>query len=161
MFRRIVEALSPRLMSMTYSFTRDQDEARDLLQETWIRAYEKRHQYGGRGSLVGWLYSIGRSVCLDALAKRKRREELDFRATDSPSFDSSDQLDHRVDLRCALHSAFADLPPRERDVVWARLVSGLSTRETAKLLGCAEGTIKATLHHALGKIKISMEEWVT
>jgi RNA polymerase sigma factor (sigma-70 family) len=53
-----------------------------------------------------------------------------------------------------------ELPDRERDVVILRMLEGRSTREAAEALGCAEGTVKATLSHALKKLHSSMEIWV-
>ncbi len=53
-----------------------------------------------------------------------------------------------------------DLPERERDVVVLRMLYERSTRETAEVLGCAEGTVKSTLPHALKKLQVSMEVWV-
>jgi RNA polymerase sigma-70 factor (ECF subfamily) len=60
-------------------------------------------------------------------------------------------------LRAALHTAVMDLPEREREVVLLRLVEGLSTRETALRLRCAEGTVKATLHHATRKLRTQLK----
>ena len=53
-----------------------------------------------------------------------------------------------------------ELPERERDIVVLRMLYQRSIRETAEALGCAEGTVKAALHHALKKLQNSMEVWV-
>lgn len=55
LFRRLVDELSPRLLAVTRSFSRDLDEAHDLLQETWQRAYTKRGSFRGEGSILAWL----------------------------------------------------------------------------------------------------------
>ena len=59
----------------------------------------------------------------------------------------------RAELRGKLVDAVADLPPRERDAVELRLVQGLSTKKAAQRMECAEGTVKAALHHARQKLQ--------
>jgi len=65
----------------------------------------------------------------------------------------------RSELRAAIHLAMMELPDREREVAWFRLVDGLSTRDTAEALGIAPGTVKATFYHAIRKLRSSMEKW--
>ncbi len=124
-FRRVVEDYSPRLLAFVRPFAADLDDAHDLLQEMWHRAYEKRRSFSGSGSLLGWLYAVCRTVCLASAERRTARGGL---AAGSPL---------------------------------ARMLRQRSTRETAEMLGCAEGTVKATLHHALKKLQISTEVWVS
>lgn len=163
MFRRIVERYSPRLMSVAITYAVDRDDARDLLQEVWFRVFRKRGQFVGRGSLIGWLYSICRTVCLDATAKRQTRDRLAPEALQiQPEYTpGSEDLVHRSEVRRSLHEALLALPTREREVAIMRMIEGRSTRETARLLGIAEGTVKAALHHAIKKLKSSMEVWVS
>ena len=63
-------------------------------------------------------------------------------------------------LHESINRALMELPERERDVVVLRMLYQRSTREAAEALGCAEGTVKAALHHALKKLQNSMEAWV-
>jgi len=55
--------------------------------------------------------------------------------------------------RLRVRSAVADLPPRQREVVTLRMLEGMSTKATAELLDCAEGTVKASLSHALANLR--------
>ena len=66
----------------------------------------------------------------------------------------------RTELRRSVAEAIMELPDREREVVVLRLLHHRSTRETADMLECAEGTVKAALHHATRKLQSSMEVWV-
>ncbi len=72
-FRRLVDAYSPRLLAVIRPFAADTDDAHDLLQETWRRAYVKRRTFSGTGSLLGWLYAVCRSVCLSDVRVRSAR----------------------------------------------------------------------------------------
>ncbi len=160
-FRRVVEAYSPRLVAFVRPFADDLDEAHDLLQQMWHRAYEKRRSYSGSGTLLGWLYAVSRTVCLASVERRASRDGL---AAGSPLAPDSPDPQHDVEqamLRESIHRAVMELPERERDVVVLRMLRQRSTRETAEMLGCAEGTVKATLHHALKKLQKSMEVWVS
>ncbi len=162
LFRRLVEELSPRLLSLTRSFSRDLDEAHDLLQETWQRAYVKRQSFRGEGSIFAWLYAVCRNVCLAETGKRSARDGLsdDLDRLEAPGRSDPGVIAERAQLSRFLHRAVTDLPERERAVVILRLLEGLTTRETAAALGCAEGTVKAALHHALKKLETRMEVWV-
>ena len=66
----------------------------------------------------------------------------------------------RSALRESINRALMEIPERERDVVVLRMLHERSTQETAAAFGCAEGTVKSTLHHALKKLQVSMEVWI-
>ncbi|MEE9133667.1 MAG: RNA polymerase sigma factor [Gemmatimonadota bacterium] len=162
LFRRLVDDHSPHLLALVRSFAVDLDEAHDLVQETWQRAYAKRMSYSGSGPLLGWLYAVCRNVCLASVRKQaaRRRTELDGVASSDFAAAYPDETAERAELRRSIKRALMELPDRERDVVVLRMLEQKSTRETAEALGCAEGTVKAALHHALKKLQVAMEVWV-
>jgi RNA polymerase sigma-70 factor (ECF subfamily) len=166
-FRVLVERHSPRLLAIARSFTDDVDEAHDLVQEVWLRVYEKRRTFAARGPLVAWICTIGYSVCMERTSRRRRAAPVaavpaDARAveeTPAPGALSPDVGAERAELRRALHRGMAELTERERSAVLLRLIEGRSTREAAEALACAEGTVKATLHHALRKLQQHLKGW--
>jgi len=165
-FRRVVEELSPRLLSLLRCYALDPEDALDLLQQTWTRAFEQRLSFSGRGSLTGWIMAVGRNLALDAVrARRGRPKAAATQATAQHADwipagrDPADREMERVELGRALNDALLDLPERQRDVVVLRLIEGLSVRDTAHRMDCAEGTVKATLHHALTSLKQTLKEW--
>jgi RNA polymerase sigma-70 factor, ECF subfamily len=141
-------------MPLIRAFARDPDDAEDLLQLTWMRAYEKRATYAG-GSLLSWLYTVCRSVCITRYRTARHRQDLLELMVNEPNrmvvVDDGPDVDGIVE-------AIADLPERQRDAITYRLVEGHSTRETAELMGCAEGTVKALLHHAVQNIRTTMNQ---
>ena len=161
-FRRLVDAFSPRLLAFTRSYAADLDDAHDLLQEAWKRAYEKRATLSGSGTILGWLYTVCRSVCLSTIRARNSRSRVvldpEMHMGNPPL--GPDASAERGELRRSIYEALSELPQRERDVVILRMLEQRSTRETAEQLGCAVGTVKASLHHALAKLQTSMEAWV-
>lgn len=155
LFTELVRTHSPRLLPQLRRYAGVDADAHDLLQETWLRAYAKRRSFEGRGSFIGWLLVVARNVGAAAVRRRVRRpvtEELPDLA--APHDQES------ITLRDSLRDAVLALPERQREVVLLRLVEGLSTTETARLLGCAEGTVKATLHHATRKLRELLREGV-
>lgn len=161
-FRRAVDTYSPRLLAFLRPFASDVDDAHDLLQDMWHRAYDKRHSFSGSGTLLGWLYAISRSMGLAAGKKQTLRDrvavEHAYHIGEPPV--SPDLAAERAELRTSLGEALVELPEREREVVILRMIEQRSTRETATALDCAEGTVKAALHHALKKLQTSMEAWI-
>lgn len=162
MFRIAVERYSPRILPALRTFASGDADTYDLLQEMWRRAYDKRRSFATSGTLLGWLLAIARTVGLDSVRRRCARERIQVEpeyhlGTAGP--DPSEALEQR-DLAGSIRRALLDLPDRERDVVILRMLEQRSTRETAAALGCAEGTVKASLHSALKKLRAPMEVWV-
>lgn len=153
LFAELVAAHSRRIWPQLRRYAQTEAEARDLLQDVWARAYAKRQTFDGRGSFIGWLMTVARTVGLVA-AKKRGREPAIAELSDVPDPAASrDGL-----LLATLRDAVLALPERQRDVVMLRLVEGLSTTETARRLECAEGTVKATLHQATRKLRESLKE---
>lgn len=157
LFTALVREYSPRLRPYLRRFAAPDIDAHDLLQEVWLLAFRKRHTFEGRGSLLGWLLMVSRTVGM-AAARKRRREPV------------TEEL-HDIDLAVAgnqetvlsgdlWRNAVLALPERQRDVLLLRLVEGLSTAETAQVLQCAEGTVKATLHQATRKLQSLLKETV-
>jgi len=160
LFRRLVEAHTPRLIAFVRPFADGEDDAEDLVQETWQLVYRKRETFRGTGTLLGWIYSIARNVCLG-----RRRVVARGAVSPDPQLHmgsgaaSADMVVEDAEFRRDLNAAIMQLPDRERDVVILRLLEQRSTLETASALRCAEGTVKAALHHAVGKLRTSIKEW--
>lgn len=154
LFHQLVRAYSPRLLPLLRPYARDTADAHDLLQDVWLRAFTKRHHFRGDGSLLGWLMAIARTTGLAHARKHGRVVEVESSAAAAIAVDADD--DTRIDReaqRAQLRAAVAALPDRQRDVVVLRILEGKSITESARLLNCAEGTVKAALHQALRKLQ--------
>ena len=149
LFAELVTLHSPRLLRQLQTYAGPGGDAQDLLQEVWVRAYQKRHTFKGRGSFIGWLLMVCRTVGIAAVRKRMREPS---------SQELTDVAAHERAHPDGLREAVLRLPERQRDVLLLRLVEGLSTAETAHRLGCAEGTVKASLHQAARKLREHLKE---
>ena len=149
------------------------DEAEDLVQETFLRAWRKRASYEGRATVRAWLYKIATNACLDLIARNKRRV-AQTGATANPSevpwlepvpdvlldeIASSDArpeaaVVQRETIELAYLVAIQHLPPRQRAALILRDVLGWSAKETAELLE----TSVASANSALQRARAGLEE---
>lgn len=159
-FRKLIDAYSPRLLACARSFLSDLDEARDVVQDVWVRAYERRRSYSGAGSLLAWLLTMCRNASVSAIRSGTVRERAKGtlgtaragfpEAAADPSAEAQ-----RAEVGELVYGAVADLPERQRAVVTLRILEGRTTLQTAEALGIATGTVKAALHQALRNLATS------
>jgi RNA polymerase sigma-70 factor (ECF subfamily) len=158
-FAALIARYSPRVRRYAARFARDADEVQDLLQDTWYRAFERRGALRDLGSFESWLFTVCRTVCVAHYRQRERHARLRARyaalvaLTVDDARQVGDEPSRRQLLIDAVSNAVMELSHRQRIAVISRVVVGMSTAHTAQLMGCAEGTVKATLHQALGALR--------
>lgn len=163
-FRLLVEQHSPRLLALVYGWTRDRDHAEDLLQDAWIRIYTHRTRCTNRGAFLGWAMMICRNLMTDRFRSEtaRKQRQATFAQSSSDRGDAlgylSDSILDAVELDGRMKQELLALPDLQRDVVILRVLEGCSTQETAERLGRATGTVKASLHRALGTLKGKLQE---
>lgn len=164
LYRELVARHSPRVLAYLASYTDDLAEAEDLAQEVWTRAFRKRTSFRGDGSLLAWLLAIARTTGLDQARSRVVPESEPLPAGLEPGaavpVDPRRPPDERLAAReraARVREAVLELPTRQRQTVVLRMFEGRSTQETARLLGCAEGTVKAALSQALDNLATILE----
>jgi RNA polymerase sigma-70 factor (ECF subfamily) len=129
----------------------DRNRAEDLVQEAFARAYRRWRSVRSMDNPVAWVYV----VALNAERKRWRRERDRDAAPDLEAV-AGDPASTVV-TRVALERAVGELTARQRSAVVLRFVADLSVAETARVMGCAEGTVKATVHQALRRLRVDLE----
>ncbi len=145
-WRSIYDSTCDRLFSFLCHQVGDRDEARDILQETYLRAFRSLDNYRGEAPLAVWLRSIALGRSIDwkrvILRRLKRTTGLDeARALVEPDIEGV----HFVSESRVLHQALAKLSHQQRAALLLREWEELSFGEIAGLLGCAEST--ARVHH--------------
>ncbi|WP_018263333.1 RNA polymerase sigma factor [Methylobacterium sp. WSM2598] len=169
--RLIIQQQNRRLYRMARSIVRDDSEAEDVLQEAYARAFTHLSSFRGDARLGTWLARI---VINEALGRlRHRRPTLDLSAVAAPTTsaqiipfpDVGGQLDPEAlmaqrQIRTLLELAIDRLPDAFRTVLIARLVEGLSTEDTAELLGLRPETVRTRLHRARLLLKRDLEEQI-
>jgi RNA polymerase sigma-70 factor (ECF subfamily) len=141
---------------------RDAELARDATQETALRFLRQLDGFRGESQLRTWSLSIAVNVVREMRRKRGAMSagddlDLDQLAPERSSGNSPDRLEQQ-ESRDLLRATLHELPDRQREVITLRFFEELSTEQTATAMGCAVGTVKATLHQALRALKTRMTQ---
>ena len=153
-----------KIQGAIYRIMGSEDEARDLCQETFLKAYRALRGFKGEARFSSWLYQIALNVCRDRMRRRKGRrmvslEGLDEEGTPLPVPPGPSALDvvEANDLARAVAAAVAGLPEDEREVIVLKEYQGLTFLEIAGVLGLPISTVKTRLYRGLGVLKERLE----
>jgi RNA polymerase sigma-70 factor (ECF subfamily) len=135
-------------------FVRNHEDASDLAQDVFVRAFKGLQRFKGDASLTTWLYRIAVNVCLNRVAqKRPASSDLDAAAgVDARSPDALHEL-LRGERAMALQAAIEKLPPKQKATVLLRVYQECTHEEIATTLGSTVGAVKANFFHALGNLR--------
>ncbi|HET9955136.1 MAG TPA: sigma-70 family RNA polymerase sigma factor [Polyangiaceae bacterium] len=164
-FRQLVERHQRRAFAIAVALVKDEEEAREVVQEAFIRVYRGLERFHGGSSFFTWLYRIVTNLAIDVIRKPSRRDtsleetiaQEDAYPEDSPFslLEDVDPLDamHRGQLRANIEAALEELPPYHRSVIVMREVLGMSYEEMAEAMSVSKGTIMSRLFHARRKLQ--------
>jgi RNA polymerase sigma-70 factor (ECF subfamily) len=156
-FSEIVKRHQRALLRMSLRFVKDLDMAEDIVQESFIKAYEKLNAFEGRSSFKSWLFQITVNTAKNKLRERKRI---------TTDIDSVQLAVGAVAESSLVHSALSQeiqeeidrLPTKQRTALILRVYEDLSFKEIADIMECPYDTAKANYRHALIKLKDSFEQ---
>ena len=141
--RRLLDARLPRILALARRLLADPDEAQDVAQETFLRAWKQAPSWRpGQARFDTWLHRVALNLCYDRL--RRRREIV----TDTPpeQADTGPAPDARLlhaDLSRRVDAALAALPARQREAIVLTQLIGLAYADAADVAGCPVGTIRS------------------
>jgi RNA polymerase sigma-70 factor (ECF subfamily) len=163
-FDVLVERHQRHVYQLCYRFVGNHEDASDLAQDVFIRAYRGLRGFKGQASLGTWLYRIGVNACLNKVGtKTPKPEALDplLVASDeriqSRAENASDAL-LRGERAAQVRGAIARLPKKQRTTLILRVYHELPHEEIAAILGSSVGAVKANFFHALNNLKKLMQE---
>lgn len=156
-FEELVRRTSAETFTLARRLVSDDDDARDVVQEAYLRAFRSLSSFRGDAQFTTWLYRITANCASTHLGRRRRHrhDELDEEvelADLTPEHDPPAAADAAL-LRQRLEVAIAELPPRLRAVVVLRDVYDLSHAEVAEQLGISESAAKVRLHRARRRLR--------
>jgi RNA polymerase sigma-70 factor (ECF subfamily) len=167
-FRQLVERHQRRAFAIALSVLRDEQDAREVVQEAFLRVYRGLASFSGGSSFFTWFYRIVQNLAIDVMRKPARRDvELDesreIDEADIPllsRIDGGDPLDvlRRAEIRAKVEAALAALPPYHRGVIVMREIEGLSYEEMARAMNVSKGTIMSRLFHARHKLQRALAD---
>lgn len=171
-FSELVRRYYERLYNSVYALVGGRDDADDLTQEVFLKAYRSLGKFRGKSQFYTWLYRIGVNCCLDWLKSPNRRindlslerERWEGREDRGRiQFRSTDEGVEQRELQAILESALEALPDDYRVVVVMREFDGLTYEEIAHFMHCNIGTVKSRLFRARTRLreimKIDYKAW--
>ena len=161
-YEHLVKAYEKNVYNLSLRMTGNSEDAYDMSQEAFIKAYNSLHSFRGDSKFSVWLYRIVSNVCLDFLRSRNRKatvslsmenddgEEVELDIADEAS--SPQLLLDRSLTRDAVRRGLQSLPPDHREILLLREIQGLSYDEIASALGLEVGTVKSRIFRARKKL---------
>lgn len=151
---RWVDLHGPGLLRVAGAFATDRADAEDILQEAWVVLLAQISRLPSEENAGGWLHGIVLNVGRSRIRKSRRRQKLLEEGVNRlPSLETrQSSIESRL-LVAQVWRAIGDLPSLQKDVLLARMVDGMSTEETARVIQRREGTVKSSLHRALRNLR--------
>src|SRR5690349_6662680 len=157
-FDIIVERHRRNIYHLCYRFVGNHEDASDLAQDVFIRAYRGLRTFKGQASLGTWLYRIGVNVCLTKVSAKERSAPLDpLLSAGAARLASQGETAAEAVLRgeraAQVRAAIARLPKKQRAALVLRIYHDLPHEQIAGILGSSVGAVKANFFHALNNLK--------
>jgi RNA polymerase sigma-70 factor (ECF subfamily) len=171
-FRALVERHQRRAFAVAFALVRDESDARELVQDAFLRVYKSLGSFEGTSSFFTWLYRIITNLSIDLMRKPGRQtvelDEARLEADDAGEFDGSlfgrvDGADpagvvRRREIAASLQTALDALPSYHRAVIVLREIEGMSYEEMAQAMDVSKGTIMSRLFHARQKLQRALAD---
>jgi RNA polymerase sigma-70 factor (ECF subfamily) len=153
-FGILVERYQKRVFTVAYGLVHDTDEAQDLAQESFIRAFQAIETFRGSARFYTWIYRITVNLCMDHFRKQGV-ERNPVGADQSMEFDplTPDSVAVQHETSQAVRQAIRALPSDHRTVIILRELEGLSYKEIARVTGSSIGTVMSRLFYARKRLR--------
>jgi RNA polymerase sigma-70 factor (ECF subfamily) len=166
-FRELFERYHRQILAVAVGMTGNAEDARDVAQETFLRAHRNLRSFLGDSSFYTWLYRIAVNVAIDHRRRRARRAEVGAtdatpgpadelavaRAGDEPESELA-----RKELGRRIFTVIDELTPEHKAAIILREVEGLSYEEISKVMQCSKGTVMSRLHYARKRLQTKLRD---
>ena len=153
-FRKAVTEYRERIFLVLLRYVRNREDAKDLVQEAFIKAYRSRGSFRGESSIYTWLYRIAINLAINYKSRNRVSSFLSLEDT-TEIVDNGDASDDVLDkeVKGQIDKAIEELPPRQRMVFILHYYEEKPHAEIAGMLGITEGAVKANYHQAIMKLR--------
>lgn len=160
-FNQLITRWERPIYALAYRVIGQEEDARDVVQETFLRAFRGIGAFKGQAKFSSWLYRIALNLCRDWI-RRKRRSpialvpedmELEDLAADTGPSESVEDLVARRELSSVVETAMAKLPEEQRTAIILKEYHGMTFQEIADLQGCPLSTVKTRLYQGLSVLR--------
>lgn len=172
-FRVLVERHSHNVFRLAYRMTGNRQDAEEVVQEAFLRAYQKLGQFAARANFGTWVYRIAANYAIDRMRRRKKEEarkiepavheegtENDPVTLVQDAAPTPERLAHNVELRKQMEIALAALSHSERTAFVMRHWEGCAIEEIAEVLKSSSGAAKNTVFRAVQKLRLALQPFV-
>lgn len=170
-FDQLVLKYRERIFGVVYNMTSNREDASDLTQDTFIKAFQSINRFQGQSSFFTWIYRIAVNSTLTHLRKSKLRSFFSFEKINEE--DKTTELlaqltdkkgvDREIyvkELQEKLNEALQKLSTKHRAVVTLFEIDGLSHEEIAEIVGCSVGTVRSRLHYAKQLLQADLQSYL-
>lgn len=166
-FRVLVERHSHSVFRLAFRMTGNEQDAEDVVQETFLRAYKQIHRFDGRAAFGTWLYRIGANCSLDLIRSRNSRKEQQPSASEEPELNwldrvatrdpSPERLTLSGQIAELIEPALQQLTETERMAFVLRHYEGCDIEEIARTLGVQTNAAKHSVFRAVQKMRRALQ----
>ena len=165
-FDELVTRYRTRIFAMIYNMVHNEQDAWDLAQDSFVKAWKSIKRFRGKSSFYTWMYRIVMNVTIDWLRKKQVKgagvefdDAIQLREVNpaSKTLPKADPLPYermeRTEVRARIDNAIAQLSPEHRAVILMKETEGMQYHEIAEALGCSIGTVMSRLFYARKKLQ--------
>lgn len=171
-FDQLILKYRERLFGVIYNMTSNREDASDLTQDAFIKAFQSINRFQGQSSFFTWLYKIAINSTLTHLRKNRLRTFFSLEKVDEDDRQSAEVIEALTDttgaerdvfvheLQQKLNEAMQKLSIKHRTVVTLFEIDGLSHQEIAEVMNCSVGTVRSRLHYAKQLLQAELQPYI-
>jgi len=165
-FGRLIQRYQEQILYLAYDLTGNYEDAQDLAQEAFIKAFDKLHQFEERSRLSTWLYRITVNLAMDFHRKSKRYQVQSLHKQtrklpdDSPGGALITDSEHEIaqqDKNHRIDAALAELTDQQRSAVVLKYYHEMTSKEIGEILGCTDATARTHIFRGIKKLRSLLE----
>ena len=167
-FRELVERYQGKVAALAVGMLRNQEDALDVVQEAFTRAYQGLDRFKGDASFYTWVYRIAVNLCIDHQRRETKFPQVPLEAGERGEAPldvvpgggrQNEPFERARDAEIArrIERAIAELTPEHQAVILLREVEGLSYEEISRVLDCPKGTVMSRLHYARRHLQVRLK----
>ena len=171
-FDHLILKYRERVFGVIYNMTSNREDAADLTQDAFIKAFQSINRFQGQSSFFTWLYRIAINSTLTHLRKNRLRTFFSLEKVDENDRQSAEVIEALTDttgaerdtfvreLQERLNEALQKLSIKHRTVVTLFEIDGLSHQEIAEIMKCSVGTVRSRLHYAKQLLQAELQPYI-
>lgn len=152
-FGELVTKYRAKVYTMLYGMVRNENDAWDLAQESFLQAWRSIHKFEGRSSFYTWLYRLAVNLAIDSLRRKGRRLEVELDDAIPCSLPGPCASYRRTEIRQHINAALAQLSPEHRVAIVLKEIEDLPYQEIANILNISIGTVMSRLFYGRKKLQ--------